>query len=246
MLTKILVVDADEDFRLILSEQLRKEFTVYSTDSCLELLETLRSFRPALLVMDLMASGSDPLTMLELAKNEGLCPASLITSTFYSAYTQKVVEQLQVDYTIRKPCDLSTLISRIKDLVEDSQDSCQPLFLAPSDYNMVTSLLLELGLPTRRKGFRYSRQAILLLLENPELQITKEVYPALGKLFGTEDKAVEKSIRDAIEDAWKLRDDALWRKYFSSAPNGQIPRPSNKVFLTRLAEEIHQLYSVAQ
>ena len=78
----------------------------------------------------------------------------------------------------------------------------------------------------------------ILLLQDPTLQVTKEVYPAIAKEYGTSNLAVEKAIRAVIEVAWENRNDSLWRQYFPLAPTGQIPRPTAGQFLTRLADAV--------
>ena len=243
MLTKILIADANEEFRLALTEELCKEHTVRSCASGCEALELLRAYRPDFLVIDMMVFGTDSLTVLQTAKQEGICPPFLACATYFTPYALRMLEQLDVAYMIRKPCELSALVCRIDDLVKEVS---QPLFIAPSDYCVVTAISLELGLPARRKGFRCSREAILMLIDNPSLQVTKEIYPALAKMFDSQVKAVEKNIRDLIYDAWTGRDEAAWRKYFPVAPNGQVARPSNGVFLSLLAEQVGQLRRMAQ
>ena len=45
---------------------------------------------------------------------------------------------------------------------------------------------------------------------------------------------VERSIRTALDKAWEKRDPEKWQKYFPSAQQ----RPSNAVFISRLAEAL--------
>lgn len=233
MYTKVLIVDASEEFRSALADELSPNHAVRSCGSGLEALELLRSYCPDFLVTDLTLPELDGLSMLRAAAREGICPPTIVAATHVNQCAVNALEGLNVVYMVLKPCRISELVSRIDELM------CQPsvsLFLPPSPYSAVTAALLKLGVPTSRKGFRYSREAILLLSEDPTLQITKEVYPAVAKAFDTEAESVEKNIRDVIAAAWQHRDDAVWRGCFPTAPNGQIPRPSNGVFLTRLAE----------
>lgn len=233
MLTKILIVDANEEFRSALADELRPDHTVRTCGNGLQALELLRSVHPDFLVTDLMLPGLDGLSLMKTANQEGICPPTIATSTYFSQYAAKALEELNVEYMMLKPCQISALASRVDDLMCQSP---APVFCLPSPYSAVTTVLLELGFPTSRKGFRYCREAILLLSADPGLQITKEIYPAVAKAYDTEPESVEKNIRDVITAAWQNRDDALWRRYLPIAPNGQIPRPSNSVFLTHLSE----------
>lgn len=233
MSTKILIVDASEEFRFALTDELQQEHTVRSCGNGLEALALLRSFRPDFLVTDLTLAGLDGLSLLQTANREGICPPTVVTGTYFSQCAANALEGLNVVYMVLKPCRIDALASRIDEMLCRSSI---PLLLVPSPHSTVTTVLLELGIPTSRKGFRYCREAILLLSKDPSVQITKEIYPVVGKLYGAEAESVEKNIRDVIAAAWQQRDDALWRRYFPMAPNGQIPRPSNAVFLTRLTE----------
>lgn len=233
MLTKVLIVDSSEEFRSALAEELRQAHQILSCGDGQEALELMRSFRPDFLITDLTVPGLDGLSLLRTAAREGICPPTVVTGIYFSQCAVSALEELNVLYMVLKPCRIDALASRIEEMLCRSS---APVFLAPSPYSTVTAVLLELGVPTSRKGFRYSREAILLLSKDPTLQITKEIYPAVGKMFGAEAESVEKNIRDVIAAAWRQRDEALWRRYFPIAPNGQVPRPSNGVFLTRLTE----------
>ena len=52
---------------------------------------------------------------------------------------------------------------------------------------------------------------------------------------------LEKAIRNAIEQAWQRRNDRIWRMYFSPAPDGSIPRPTNGQLLHTLIRQISGL-----
>lgn len=243
MLTKILITDSSDEFRFALEEELRSSFTVRSCQDGLQALELLRSYRPDFLVMDLMIPGIDGLTLLQKAKQEGLCPPVLVTTSFVCGYIVDALQQYNVAYMILKPCELSAITSRISDL---AGRIVPPLFFQPSAYSVVTSALMELGIPTKRGGFHFCREAILMLGDNPSLQVTKHIYPELAKAGGCKAEAVEKSIRDVIVSAYEHRNDAAWRRYFSPAPNGQIPRPSNRMFLSVLSEVLFSVHTAAK
>lgn len=233
MSTKVLIVDASKEFRSALADALAREHSVLTCSDGQEALALLQSFRPDFLVTDLTLPGLDGLSMLKLAAREGICPPTMVTATYLNQCAVSVLEGLNVVYMALKPCMIGELAARIGEL---AYRSAAPLFLSPTPYSAVTTVLLDLGISTSRKGFRYCREAILLLREDPVLQITKEIYPAIGKIYDAETESVEKNIRDVIAAAWQKRDDSLWRRYFPMAPNGHILRPSNGVFLTRLTE----------
>ena len=231
---KLLIADSSEEFSLVLVGSLRASFQVeYCTDGT-RALDLLRTLRPDLLLLDLMMPGLDGLDILRMVKQEHLCRCVIVTSAFASDYLLEAIRELPVDYFYRKPCCVSSIVDRISDLAA----RLGPGHTQPDPHCAVSSTLLALNIPTHKKGFRYARCGILLLARDPDQQITKEVYPAIAKEFGTSTTAVEKAIRSAIDSAWESHNPSVWRQYFHPAASGQIPRPTNTQFLSRLADVI--------
>ena len=90
---------------------------------------------------------------------------------------------------------------------------------------------------TKLRGYSCVREGILLTIQNPDQRITKELYPAVAAICGGNALRVERAIRSAIESAWMNRDDRVWRMYFPPDATGQIPRPTNSEFISRLADQ---------
>lgn len=67
--------------------------------------------------------------------------------------------------------------------------------------NDIKNVLLKIGIPTGNNGFKYITDAILILSENPDISITKELYPMIAKQNSTTGSRVERSIRYAFEIA---------------------------------------------
>lgn len=230
MLTKILIVDSNEEFRRELAEGLRQFYCVHACGDGIAGLEILRSKGADFLVMDLMLPGIDGLALLNAAQREGVCPPAMVCCVGFPPYAIQALQAYNVVYLSMKPCLIDVLIQRIRELVEASAPE---ILFQPATDAVVAAALRELGMNASRAGYHNCRDAILMLSQDPRLQVTKEIYPALGDW-----RAVEKNIRDAIQDAWDHRDEGIWRRYFRCAPNGQLARPSNKVFLITLAEEL--------
>ena len=104
---------------------------------------------------------------------------------------------------------------------------------------LVSNLLLSLGVPTRLNGYALAREAILIMARNPNYAITKELDPAVAQACHCKKDHVERSIRSAIQIAWKNRDEQVWKLYFRQEADGTMPRPSNGTFITRLADSLH-------
>ena len=102
----------------------------------------------------------------------------------------------------------------------------------------MTNQLLSLNIPSKLRGYAYLREAIPRMMKDPDQPITKVLYPAVGAVFGCKGTHVERSIRSAIDTAWKQRDDRVWQRYFRVGSDGVIPRPSNAAFISRLADAL--------
>lgn len=242
MLTKILIADPSVEFRFVLTKLLEKRYTVLSCGTGTQALELLRREKPDLFVMDLMLTGIDGLSLLSAARQEGLCPPTLVTSLFFHDHIINALQRENVVYLTRKPCNLEALTGRIRELAAELSPR---LFVAPEPRSLVTSTLFELGVPANRIGYGNCREAILLLREDPNASLSKEIYPALAKSQGVSVGSIEKNIRDAISCAYNHRSDAVWARYFPAAPNGQIPRPTNRVFLSTLAQVLFAMTTSA-
>lgn len=233
---KVLIADSCEDFSLVLSGALRAKFRVESCADGGHALELLRSIRPDVLIMDLVLPNVHGFEILRTIREESLCSAVIITGYFFSDFVLESLRRYSVDYVTLKPCSIQAVTDRVEEL-------CAGLYPAqarkPDPHSAVSSILLALNMPTHKKGFRYSRLGVMMLAEDPGLQVTKEVYPFIAKEFGTSKTAVEKAIRSAIDSAWSSRNNDLWRQYFTPAPNGLVPRPSNTQFLSRLADVLN-------
>lgn len=102
---------------------------------------------------------------------------------------------------------------------------------------MVITLLLELSVPTGCDGFDYLKESIILYYEDPMQTITKGLYPAVADQYDcfVDGTQIESSIRNAIRKAWKNRNENNWRRYFPPNIYGEIPKPSNTEFISRIA-----------
>lgn len=232
-LPRILIADGSEEFRCELTQALRGSYIVISCGEGKQTLELLEDYRPELLVLDLMLPGLDGITLMERIKNMHLHPAILATTRFVSDYVVTAAQQLGAKYMMIHPCDIQGTIERIADLHQLAE---RPAALLPDGRSMVSNMLLTLGVPTKLRGYYQLREAVLLMAANPGQSITKELYPSVAKLCDATAQQVERAARSAIRAAWEQRDERVWRRYFQQNAQGNVPRPSNAEFITRLAD----------
>lgn len=230
---KLLIADGNEEFRTALADALHGIYYVRTCCTGREALAQLRSFGPDILVVNLMLQEIDGISLLESAVQDGIRPMVLATTAYQNAYILDSAARLGVDYVMMRPCEIPPTVARIRDL---SRRLNPPLISVPDPQTQVTNLLLSLGIPTRLKGYNQARESILRMAKNPDMAITKELYPAVATVCGGDWKHVERTIRSAIAVAWRHRDERIWQMYFPPGPDGTYKRPSNGTFITRLAE----------
>ena len=94
----------------------------------------------------------------------------------------------------------------------------------------------------RISGYNYLRDAIVLVVHDQEMMrsVTKVLYPAVARGFHSTGDRVERSMRHAIEQTWKLGDPAAFRRYFGPVTFSKKGRPSNSEFIARIADRLQQ------
>lgn len=230
---KLLLVDPSVEFCMALKELLGDAYQLQVCHDGYQACNLLLSFRPDVLVMDLALPGMDGIAVLKNAVSHAHRPAVLVTTRFVSSYIEAAMESLGVDYVMVKPCDMCVLTDRIHDMLACAE---HPVFLHPSPQTVVTNMLLALNLSPKRRGFRCLETAILLFGQDPGQSVTKILYPEVAKRCDGSRESVERAIRTVIHTAWAQRDEDVWRLYFTPCRDGTVPRPTNTVFIARLAD----------
>lgn len=242
MQKKILIADSNCEYRRALAAELADWPQVRICGDGLQTLTQLYEFQPDYLVLDLMVTEISGISLLKKAREEGILPPTLVTSTFYGQPMTEALERLGVGYAISKPCRPGAIVSALDDLM--ASDPGRNLRPSTAE-GAVGGVLTDLGFCVSHSGYRYCRDAIGMLLADPALRVTKDIYPPLGKRANCQAGSVEKCIRDAITIAWNSGDKKLWARYFPG-PGGQPCKPSNRVFLCAVAEHLAQMFPLAR
>ena len=81
--------------------------------------------------------------------------------------------------------------------------------------------------------------AINYILESKEttVSITKHIYPFIAKKYSSSTAKIERSIRHAIETAWKTGNEDIFEHYLGFMPT---KKPTNSQFVTAVAEYIKE------
>ena len=234
----VLVADSSEDFCSELYSILRWECRVETCSRGSRALKRIRELRPDVLVLDLMLPEMDGISLLKALDLSDCSPAILATTSLISPYIVDQAQQMKVDYLICKPCDIHATAARIQEQLHRLDSS------GPEDLPCrITELLLMLGFSAKLNGFKYLREAISEIAHDPDQSITKELYPSVAQVCGSAPSHVERSIRGANQDAWDHRDPKIWQLYFQPCGNSRESRPTNAVFISRIADGLRSLQS---
>ena len=235
-LPKLLIAEGDSELRSALAEALSKKFLVKSCGDGCRTRELLQSFHPDLLLLDLMLPNVDGITLLREIPEEKR-PVTVAIIPFPSPYIQTALQQLQVSYLFMKPMSISAITDRMQELAA----SILPAPPAPAEpEDRLYSLLRSMRLAPHADGFSYLMESIPLYQKDPRQSMTKELYPEVGRRFQKSSLCVERSIRSAVEGAWRRGGYQSWNPYFPTMPDGTVAKPSNKTFICAVAAALAQ------
>lgn len=100
--------------------------------------------------------------------------------------------------------------------------------------------LVNLGVPTEMRGYKYLKAAVMLCLQNGEYihSTTQKLYPEIANQYATTPAAVERNIRRAIEHVCRSTPRKVLKEYFGNIWNVQGDRLTNRKFISGLVEYI--------
>lgn len=243
--TSVLIADNSEEFCTALCGALQRcdVFQVIGVANDGEqATRLLEERRPDVLVLDLMLSKRDGLSILKGLAGSDQRPAILATSGFVTDYVASAAASLGVSYLVLKPCDMQALVDRLEEI--RGGDSQQSLTLRrPTQSSieaMVTSIIHEIGVPAHIKGYQYLREAIIIAVNDMDVinAITKVLYPQVAKTFQTTPSRVERAIRHAIEVAWDRGDLDTLQRFFGYTVSNTKGKPTNSEFIALIADKL--------
>jgi two-component system response regulator (stage 0 sporulation protein A) len=238
---RVVIADASEEFRQMFADMIESETDLYLTGQTgdgEELLELISRTNPDVVVMDLLLTGMDGLEVMDQLGEKK--PKLLVLSSFSNSALAEAVSARGGAYCMLKPCRMSTVLERVRQLAsaqteeEEQEDTARVL------ERRVTAIIHEIGVPAHIKGYQYLREAIILVVNDMDTinAVTKVLYPAVAKKFGTTASRVERAIRHAIEVAWDRGDLEILQKYFGYTVNGAKGKPTNSECIAMIADRI--------
>ena len=268
--TQLKVVIADSNLQERESKQLSMEArgmkVILSTGDGNKVLKVINDGKADIVVMDMVLSGVDGIGILEESRN--ICEKKPIIIIQTALRMENLVEQaikFGADYYMMKPVSNQMLINRVMQLVSkrytrESEGSLGNIFRknareyepARAINNVcsgnleidVTNLLLEIGIPAHIKGYQYIREGIMLSFYDKNMlhYITKCLYPTIAKKYKTTSSSVERTIRHAIEVAFRRGNRQVLEEIFSNTICSKKTKPTNSEFIALLTDKLRLEY----
>jgi len=226
---RLLIADSSDVFLEMLGDIFREEFDVRTCRDGYTALELLDTFQPQALIIRLELPLKDGLTVLEETANTPKTILALCNTL--NPYIQQRCAQMGAQYLLRSPT-VHTVRVRFQDILDGAHRENTP------DLQRRTVRLLHiLGFSPHLDGYRQLVVGIPLFCQEPDQHLKMELYPAIAKAFaGKDGDLVERSVRTAIDRAFKTKDPTVWAQYFPPDASGRLKRPTNKKFISTLAQ----------
>ena len=241
----VLIADSGEDFCAALSAALQRTDgfqvigTAYDGEQTIRL---VRERKPDILVLDLMLSKQDGISVLKAVNTLERRPITLATSAFVTEYVSAAAANLGVRYLMLKPCDMTALVDRLEEIRGGAQLRLPQVRRndKTSIESLVTGIIHEIGVPAHIKGYQYLREAIIIAVNDMDVinAITKVLYPQVAKTFQTTPSRVERAIRHAIEVAWDRGDLDTLQRFFGYTVSNTKGKPTNSEFIALIADKL--------
>ena len=239
--TTVLIADNSDEFCAGLTEALQRTegFQVVGTANDGEqALRMVAERKPDILVLDLMLSKKDGISVLKAISTMEAKPITLATSRFVTDFVAGAAANLGARYLMLKPCDMSALTERLEEIRGgESLRHAVPRQLSQTN---IETIIHEIGVPAHIKGYQYLREAIIIAVNDMDVinAITKVLYPQVAKTFQTTPSRVERAIRHAIEVAWDRGDLDTLQRFFGYTVSNTKGKPTNSEFIALIADKL--------
>lgn len=132
----------------------------------------------------------------------------------------------------------NAIMEEIKDMIEPASNEKW----SENIEDVISEILVELGMPSHIMGYQYSVYAIKIAVENTDIinVITRGLYPTVAEHYGTTASRVERAIRNGIECAWDRGDLDVIEKYFGNTISITKGKPTNSEFIARVSNIVRR------
>lgn len=203
-----------------------------------EVLRSIEQIQPDVVILDVFLTNLDAIAVKKACKNLSNAPELFFAVGAFD--NENVSCQLLdngFDYFFLKPYDCSYILERIEEML--GIDFGRQLLETQLEVK-VTAILHTMGVPAHIKGYHFLRQAIIMVIRDPELisLVTKRLYPDVAELNNTTASRVERAIRHAIEVAWDRGNVEIMNDYFGYTVNNMRGKPTNSEFIAMISDRM--------
>lgn len=210
-LRKIVLLQDTKEQNEILAETFTKteEYEVVAkTLNGEEVCDLVNEYCPDFLITELVLKGYDGLKVVEDVAKMKKGVKIIVLSALCSAEIIERALRLGADYFMAKPYNFNLLEERMGELLESEKEQVKPEgFIKRKGVSLeekISKIFINVGIPPHIKGYSFLREGVVMAVKEPEIinNITKKLYPMIGKRYNTTASKVERAIRHAIEVAW--------------------------------------------
>lgn len=205
---------------------------------------------PDILIMSIVLSKIDGIEVLRrlhgMQTGERPAPRVIVYTRMKQEHYIESAFALGAFFYVIRPFDLDVLMERIREAAQVQPEGLEgapepSVHAGRPPVEVVSELLLCLGVPASHEGYGYLRTGILMTAENPELMhgVTKVLYPEIGRRHQVKNhKNVERSMRTSLDAAWERgRVDEANRLMGQTLFSGQA-RPTCKEFIALVSDQV--------
>ena len=247
-MNKIKIAIADDNRELVglmkdyLNAQPNMEVVdvAYNGKTCIEMLQNQTV---DILLLDIIMPYLDGIAVLDAIKENG--DLKEIDVIMLSAFGQESIMSQAADYGasyfIMKPFEANRLAVQINHIMNARNSTAGQPGSRLTKEDRITNMVKEIGIPPHLKGYNYLKEAVSLVLEQPEIlnKVTKVLYPGIASKFDTTSARVERSIRHAIEQVWNRHEtiDHISKIFGYSAAHLES-KPTNSEFIAMVVDSL--------
>lgn len=253
---KVLIADDNIEYGELLKEYINRHEDVCViglAEDGIQAISKIEELEPDVVILDIVMPKLDGIGVLEKIQSDNLIKKPqfiVLTAIGQDMFVQNAV-RLGAEYYIVKPFDADVLLSRIRQIYKEKRSSLfsyrsiteskgknrsEKQVREISIEGAVTEIMLNLGVPPHIAGYQYTREAIIQIINNSKgaNSLSRVIYPAVAEKYNTTPQKVERSIRNAIDNAWER----LQNKPHTEALDIFKKKPTNLEFISAIADRV--------
>lgn len=223
------IIRSEEEFELI-----------GITNSGQDAISLIREKNPDVMLLDVVMPAGGGLDVLSSFQGDTTIKTKFImVSAIGDEKITRDAFAMGATYYIMKPFEAANVIRRIKNVMKDPEAEEAKEKIQELD-RIITGCLVTLGVPAQLNGYKYLRQAIRMVVENPTVvsAVTKKIYPIIADMYHVSAPSVERAIRHAVEVSWNRGDVQEMDRLFGYTINHEKGKPTNSEYIAMIADHI--------